>query len=349
MLSRAPLSIALAVLTSAFIPFEKANAQAAPDCVVTTYMLNHSGASGGAVYFDVTAPGGATIHGLNTHYSQFAGSPVGIEMWTTPGTYVGNESNPAVWTLVAVDDGMAVSRFLGNPTSIQFASPAILPPGTTGVALVAVGSAHAYTVGSGTNQNYTSVGGGLILDLGSASNTPFGGSPFIPRVWNGELCNSGLTGLVVPFCDPNENNSTGVPTVMTANFGSGVGSDLHLDAYNGPAGLFGYFLLGTGVNDPGVPIPGSLGRLCLSLDGANVIGRYNANGTQFNSLGAFDSNGDLQNLSGTSGTGSGFDVPTTLPIPGSPQILVGQTVHFQLWHREPGGQSNFSNGLSVTF
>jgi len=57
----------------------------------------------------------------------------------------------------------------------------------------------------------------------------------------------------------------------------------------------------------------------------------------------------LQNQVGTSTVGSGFDVPATVPITGSPTISAGSTWHFQLWHREAAGASNFSNGLSVTF
>ena len=108
-------------------------------------------------------------------------------------------------------------------------------------------------------------------------------------------------------------------------------------------------MIGTAVNDPGVSLPNSNGRLCLLLGAGNYVGRYNVSGSQFNSLGQFDAAGVLQNQVGTSATGPGFDVPTSVPIAGSPQIMVGQTWHFQLWHRETGGLSNFSNGLSVTF
>ena len=160
---------------------------------------------------------------------------------------------------------------------------------------------------------------------------------------------SGGGGPGTPFCDPNENNSTGVPTNMTAAFGSGSGSDLTLNSNDGPPSQFGYFLVGTAVNDPGIMIPMSNGRLCLLLGGGNSLGRYNVGGSQFNSLGRFDAAGDLINQVGTSASGAGYDVPTTVPIAGSPQITSGSTWHFQLWHREAAGQSNFSNGLSVTF
>ncbi len=96
-------------------------------------------------------------------------------------------------------------------------------------------------------------------------------------------------------------------------------------------------------------LAGSSGRLCLTIGGGNSIGRYDIAGTQFNSLGRFDAAGRLQNFVGTSGTGAGFDVPTLVPITGAPPILSGQTWHFQSWHREAGGDSNFSNGLSANF
>ncbi len=159
----------------------------------------------------------------------------------------------------------------------------------------------------------------------------------------------GAGGAGTPFCNPNENNSTGVPTVMTASFGTGVGSDLNLEAAQGPTGQFGYFLVGTASTEPGIMLPNSNGRLCLLVGAGNSIGRYNITGTQFNSLGLFDAAGNLINQVGTSLSGNGFDVPVTLPIAGSPQIMTGQTWHFQLWHRENGGLSNFSNGLSVAF
>ena len=159
----------------------------------------------------------------------------------------------------------------------------------------------------------------------------------------------GAGGTGTPFCSPNENNSTGMPTVMTASFGTGVGSDLNLDAAQGPPNQFGYFLVGTGVNEPGIMLPNSSGRLCLLLGSGNTIGRYNISGTQYNSLGRFDGAGNLINQVGTSLAGSGFDVPTALPLTNLPQIMTGQTWHFQLWHRDIGGLSNFSNGLSVDF
>jgi len=155
------------------------------------------------------------------------------------------------------------------------------------------------------------------------------------------------SGTISTFCDPAQNNSTGFPTVLSGALGAPVGSGLHLEASSGPPTQFGYFLVGTGIDQPGVAL-GS-GFLCLSLQAPNVLGRYNVGGGALSSVGLFDAGGVLQNVVGTSTVGSGFDVPTDLPLPGTPTITAGSTWHFQLWHRENAGDSNFSNGLSVTF
>ena len=92
--------------------------------------------------------------------------------------------------------------------------------------------------------------------------------------------------------------------------------------------------------------------MCLDFRGMNQIGRYNVAGGQFNSIGMFDLNGRWTNPSGNSSIGSGFDVPTSLPLTGTPTIQSGQTWHFQLWHRDTGtpmAPQNFSNGWSVMF
>lgn len=149
------------------------------------------------------------------------------------------------------------------------------------------------------------------------------------------------------FCDPMDPNSTGASTTLSGSMGTGVGSGLHLEATAGPPGEFGYFLIGTAPSDPGIVI--SQGRLCLAVSGGNGFGRYNVTGGNLNSVGQFDASGVLQNLPGTSTVGSGYDVPLNVPIPGFGNIQAGETWHFQLWHREAGGASNFSNGITVTF
>lgn len=149
-------------------------------------------------------------------------------------------------------------------------------------------------------------------------------------------------GSGAPFCMPADTNSTGMPTLLSGTMTAPGGSGLHLEATQGPSSQFGYFLVATGAMDPGTPV-GS-GHLCL----AGSIGRYNVSGTASNSIGQFDGAGVMQNLVGTSTVGSGFDVPTSVPSIGG-SIMAGSTWHFQVWHRDIGTQSNFSNGYTVTF
>ena len=156
------------------------------------------------------------------------------------------------------------------------------------------------------------------------------------------------TGVGPTFCDPADSNSTGVPTELLGTLGSTVGSGLHLEVSSGPPGEFGILLIGTGVSDPGFLI--SNGHLCLANSGIHQFATYSVAGNQ-NSIGQFDAFGLLQNLVGTSTTGSGFDVPSMIPTMGG-SITAGETWHFQSWHRDTlagVGSSNFSNGLSVTF
>ena len=151
----------------------------------TLFADNNSGSSGGAVYFDITVTNTVRITSLETNYSAAATTACGVKLYTVPKTYVGNEQNKAAWTLAGQDDGKAVCAGRGLRTKINLASPVLLVPGTYGIALEAVGSGHAYTNGTATNNSYKDTN--IALQLGAASNVPFTGSPFTPRIWNGSI------------------------------------------------------------------------------------------------------------------------------------------------------------------
>ena len=152
----------------------------------------------------------------------------------------------------------------------------------------------------------------------------------------------------IPFCSPT-NNSTGAAASLVGFVGNGGGSNLHLEVTQGVPGEVGYFLVGNEAT-PGVAT--SNGVFCLIGTGTAYSVGYNASGGGSNSVGLFDSAGVLQNIVGTSTTGSGFDVPGTIPRSVPITIMSGDTWHFQVWYRDTPtarGSSNFSNGLSVTF
>ena len=149
----------------------------------------------------------------------------------------------------------------------------------------------------------------------------------------------GSGGTVSGFCDPGQVNSTGFPATLAGSF---TGSALHLESLLGPDNQFGYIVV-SGSTNAGVSVGDGL--LCLG----SPIGRYSAAaGPGLNSLGQFQA-GVFVNLSGTSATGTGFDVPFNLPGPINGTIGSGQTWNFQLWYRDVGSTSNFTNGLAAQF
>lgn len=149
------------------------------------------------------------------------------------------------------------------------------------------------------------------------------------------------------FCVPAGVNSSGTAAQLTAESTSS-GAGFRLEASGGPQlanSGFGYFVVSSGI---GSPVNIGDGALCLQ----SPLGRYSPSGpAALNSLGKFNLDGDFENLSGTSTTGFGFDLPTQLPTPPGGSIQAGSTWHFQLWYRDlnPGPAVNFSNGVSLGF
>lgn len=165
----------------------------------------------------------------------------------------------------------------------------------------------------------------------------------------GNPCGGG--GGVTYVCDPANINSTGTDAkaVITGSLLSTDAYPAHIDVNDGPPTQFGYFLASATAVDPGINV--SQGQLCVGAPqvrytAATATGEGN---TDFKSVSVFDANGALQNLSGTSSTGMGFDIPNYIPGPISQQIAPGATWVFQLWYRDTGGVSNFSTAASVTY
>ncbi|MFT4649003.1 MAG: hypothetical protein ACI9X4_002237 [Glaciecola sp.] len=218
----------------------------------------------------------------------------------------------------------------------------------------------AERLGLGTIRSGTVVGSNFADDL-NALDSVFDlildcdgdGVEDVVAIAQGLVADSNMNGIpdsceITTVCTPLP-NSTGVPTLLTGTMGSGVGSGLHLEATQGPPTQFGFFLVGTGLDSPGLFI-GS-GVLCLSVTSPNLISRYTGPAANQFSICIFDAFGVMQNLSGTatSSGGTGFDVPTATPIPIGGTINAGDTYHFQLWHRDIPTTSNFSNAITVTF
>ncbi|MFT5200046.1 MAG: hypothetical protein ACI87O_002720 [Planctomycetota bacterium] len=155
--------------------------------------------------------------------------------------------------------------------------------------------------------------------------------------------------VMEPRCWSALPNGSGNIATMLGSYSSSAGRGLHLEVIGGDFSSYGFFLVGTG-DASFNPLMISSGFLCLATKAGHRKGRYNAADTDMNSVGWFDPSGVMQNLVSTSSTGSGFDMPASLPLTGLPIVQVGQSYHFQCWYREQAqGQSNFSTSLKVTF
>ena len=310
------------------------------NCATTLFASNNGGAIGGAVYFDMTLTQASSFAGMLTNTSATSGTPIGVSVYTCVGSSAGQETNPGAWTLVAEDDGSPISLGDDSETPVTFVAPFSLPAGLTGIAVVGdnfttgLQMDHDYTNGTGANQNFVSADGVVTLDLGTASNVPFTGNVFSPRVWNGQFCHGGAVAPGSNYCTANV-NSTGVAGSMGASGSNIVGNnDLVLEANDLPLSSFGFFL--TSMTQGFVANPGgSQGNLCLG----GAIGRY---------VGP----GQIQN-SGSAGSIVLAIDNTQVPQPtGLVAVVTGETWNFQAWHRDAvmgSATSNFTDGYEITF
>ncbi|MCP4125986.1 MAG: hypothetical protein GY753_02850 [Gammaproteobacteria bacterium] len=146
------------------------------------------------------------------------------------------------------------------------------------------------------------------------------------------------------FCEPGQPNSSGLATKLFASQILVLGSPVQLECVQGPPNQFGYLLAGTDFTTPGLSI--GQGLLCLDISQGSLLGRYNQGGA-YNSIGQFNIDAQFENSAGTSLSGFGFTLPDSTPWGSA--IAPGQSLFFQLWHRDIGGNSNLSNGVQITF
>jgi hypothetical protein len=149
--------------------------------LTTTFASNNQGAPGGMVYFDleVLDPAGVTVTQLDCNVASASGE---LEVYVTPGGHAGNEANAAVWTLAA--RGPITPAGIDQP-SVGCLGPGFhLVPGVHGIAVRGDGMVHRYT-NVATPQVFAN--GDLQLTAGAASNLPWGGAQYAPRIWNGAV------------------------------------------------------------------------------------------------------------------------------------------------------------------
>ena len=150
--------------------------------LTTTFANNNGGSVDGAVDFaleGVAGGGGATITDIDLNCTGVGGVAGTIEIYLQDSCTF---DHLGVWG-GPVATGSATTAASGSPTNFVLSTPITIGEGCCiSVAIVAGGFGNAYT--NGTAGSLTFATTHLSLTAGKASNVPFAGSAFSPRVVN---------------------------------------------------------------------------------------------------------------------------------------------------------------------
>jgi hypothetical protein len=155
---------------------------AAQSPLTSLFLANNNGANGFTVFFDLAVNTPVVVNQIDVNL--FTGSVAGtIDVWTTPTTWVGHDTSPALWTLAA--SGPVTAQPMNSPSPVPL-SPVSLAAGSYGVALVHNGVAPAYTSGPGVNLVYANSQLTMVCGASAAGGL---GTPICcsPRVCNASI------------------------------------------------------------------------------------------------------------------------------------------------------------------
>ncbi|MCA8975554.1 MAG: hypothetical protein KDC98_12600, partial [Planctomycetes bacterium] len=208
--------------------------------LTTIYAANNGGSVGGAFYFDLEVRSAVEFTRIDLNIS--ARTPLGtagcvdIYLGCVPSFSSPNHQSAAEWHRVATATGISAPPDVA--TICPLAQPLHLPAGDYTIALVLDRWSHAYTTGIGGTSTFSN--NELSLTTGGASNVPFAGTQFHPRIWNGALHYS--TSPSVP--------ATAVRCAQAIDYGQGCYSGAS-SFYEGAAALSAFDLRGDASGLPG--------------------------------------------------------------------------------------------------
>jgi len=151
--------------------------------LTTTFTSNNTGAQGWGYYFlvNVKNPKGLKITSMDVNCSSTG--PVQIETYVALQHWRGNETNKYRWNRVSVGSG--TGKGTNNPTPINI-TDIYLAPGLYGMFIHFVkGTPRDTKLTTTPSRNHANKVVGL--QLGAASQTPFGGIFKSPHVWSGKI------------------------------------------------------------------------------------------------------------------------------------------------------------------
>ena len=181
-----------------------------------TTFANNNGAAGNM--FDVTNIGTSaiTINSFDINLETSSGTNHTVGAWyvTGGGTYVGNETNSAAWTLMG--DVPVVSAGLGNPSPMPAGGLTIQPGEVYGI--------YIFQTDGGSNIEYTN-GTNVYSDANMQINTGIGrnlpiwtGAINNPRTWNGNIHYSAVSYNVVVTHEGDVSDGQTCPETITRTY-----------------------------------------------------------------------------------------------------------------------------------
>ena len=150
--------------------------------LTTTFAHNNGGGLGGALYFDLEciSANGVSITDLDLNFSSQAGQSGTIDIYMKSSSWQPHTSTD--YELVASGTVTAAAG-PGLPTNVVLNTPLELGDGCKmGIAIVQTGLSSNYTSANTSTETYATAE--LELTVGGASNTPFTGTAFNPRLVN---------------------------------------------------------------------------------------------------------------------------------------------------------------------
>jgi len=295
------------------------------DSLSTIFVSNNGGSPGGMNYFDADVTNALTVTSLDVNTSAAAGNNVSIEVYTIPGTSVGNETNMALWTSVGIGNGVSNGTDVPTPVDVSDFS---LAPGQYGIGIRIYNGALRYTNGTGTNQFFSNAD--LSLTLGTASNVPFTAGIFSPRVWNGTVYYDlgGCCPTPSTYCITQVNSQGCIPAISSVGTPSATTGTFDIEANQVLPNVNGILAYSTNGNNAS-PFLG--GTLCVRtpINRTSVMNSAASGVPPCTGFFTFEFNNWITNG-------------------GDPALVAGAEVWAQYWSRDQGAASgsNLTDALN---
>jgi PKD repeat protein len=157
---------------------------------------NNGGATNVVSVLDLTVNAGVLVNRIDVNLTAAVGVGVNLEVYLTPGSYLGKELTPSAWTLAATDAGGVTAAGREQPTVFNLSVPLSLTPGNYGIGFRVLNTGQAYNTATGA----TTVGTNeLSMTGGAVIQSLFSGTVWSPRTWNGCIHYTPAAGLYPNF------------------------------------------------------------------------------------------------------------------------------------------------------